>query len=129
VNLHFDTAALAAEVAAVKAATAFRPMYDGSTEPGFWLVGDSGVYLMGNQEREPLAKGESYPVIYAREAPKDDYDAKVRAFGHDDGVEFLALADVETWVKNAQEHRAPRCRLVVSPTEIAFSFLQPAQVH
>lgn len=65
-------------------------------EPGFWLVGDHGVYLMHNAN---LDEGEKPAVVYASECNPETmpfdawWDAKIASFGGDDGVEFIA-ADV-----------------------------------
>lgn len=63
---------------------------DEREKPGFWLVGDQGVYVMSNGK---LAEGKRPLVIYACECdPKADpdwWDYKRQHFGGDDGVEFI----------------------------------------
>ncbi|MBY0561507.1 MAG: DUF3085 domain-containing protein [Hyphomicrobium sp.] len=78
-------------------------MYGGRhKEPGLWLVGDTGVYLMSNGD--PMLPDPKQPkrslVAYAHEcnpetmAFDDWWDAKRASFGGDDGVEFVPLASV-----------------------------------
>lgn len=73
----------------------FRNPYfgDRSSErekPGFWLVGDEGVYVMSNGK---LTEGKRPLVVYAGEcdpkANSDWWDYKRQHFGGDDGVEFI----------------------------------------
>ena len=74
-----------------------RELYGDKTGPGFWLVGDHGVYLMHNG---PVAEGGKPLVVYARECnPEtcefdDWWEAKRASFGGDDGVEFLEPAAI-----------------------------------
>lgn len=69
---------------------------------GFWLVGDEGVYLMHNGQRD--AKVDQQPLVYAEECNPttmefDDWWAtKGATFGGDDGVEFIAAKTVEAAV-------------------------------
>lgn len=58
-------------------------------QPGLWLVGDQGVYIMSNGK---LAEGRGALVIYAEEchpAGEPWWDYKRRHFGADDGIQFL----------------------------------------
>ena len=59
-------------------------------QPGFWLVGDQGVYIMSNGK---LDEGQNPLVVYSTEChPQgnpDWWDYKRRNFGRDDGVEFI----------------------------------------
>ena len=73
----------------------FRIPYHGaklgeSDQPGFWLVGDQGVYIMSNGK---LADGHKPLVVFSTEChPQGDpdwWDYKRRYFGRDDGVEFV----------------------------------------
>ena len=73
----------------------FRIPYHGTKtgegdQPGFWLVGDQGVYIMSNGK---LADGQKPLVVYSTEChPQgnpDWWDYKRRYFGRDDGVEFV----------------------------------------
>ena len=73
----------------------FRNPYYGTRpgegeKPGFWLVGDEGVYIISNGK---LAEGQKPLVVYSTEChPQgnpDWWDYKRRHFGRDDGVEFI----------------------------------------
>lgn len=97
--LVFDREAVAALVAEVEAAEHYRGLYGVKTGPGLWLVGDHGVYLMGNQELNPTKPPN---VVYAEGInPLEDenfYASKRMIFGGDDGAEFLKLQDVKEWL-------------------------------
>jgi hypothetical protein len=71
-----------------------RPCKD--EQPGLWLVGDHGVYLLSNGK---LAGGQKPLVVYAEEcdpATNDDwFEVKRRTFGGDDGVNFLDAGQLE----------------------------------
>lgn len=126
-TLHFSTALLRAEIEAVKRATAHRTLYEEETGPGLWLVGDQGVYLMGNHERPPLPKGQSYAVVYAVECDPetcafDDWWAvKNATFGGDDGVEFLDLKGVENWIAHAEALGVKAVEMHLSAGEVALA--------
>lgn len=73
----------------------FRNPYYGlrpgeSEQPGLWLVGDYGVYLMSNGK---LPDGARPLVVYAEECDpttNDDwFHIKRATFGSDDSAEFL----------------------------------------
>ena len=61
-----------------------------SEQPGFWLVGDQGVYIMSNGK---LTEGDRPLVLYSDECHPvgnpDWYDYKRRHFGGDDGIAFI----------------------------------------
>jgi hypothetical protein len=86
---------LAAEVAWLKGV---RTLHDEETGPGFWLVGDHGVYLMHNGV---FGEGEKPPVVYADECDPttmefdDWWEAKRATFGGDDGVDFIDLPTIQ----------------------------------
>jgi len=94
---------LAAEVAWLKG---IRTLYEDETGPGFWLVGDHGVYLMHNGT---LDEGEKPLVVYAAEcdpetmAFDDWWEAKRATFGGDDGVEFIDLPTIRQVVENGAD--------------------------
>jgi hypothetical protein len=126
--LHFPLAAVKAEYEAVKAASSWSRPYCGHPgEPAFWLVGDQGVYLMGNDKgRVPEGEG-GRPVVYARECPRDDYDAKRRLFGGDDGVEVIPIRDIEVWVVAAQKLGHAEVMIDLKPESLALAFAFSAQ--
>jgi hypothetical protein len=89
---------------------ALRPNYGdepGSTKKGFWLVGDTGVYLMHNGAAHEGV--ESQPLVYAEECNPEAmefdswWEAKRRTFGGDDGVEFIDAETVRQCVLNAED--------------------------
>jgi hypothetical protein len=73
----------------------------GKGEPGLWLVGDQGIYLMSNGDPGFLRPGGGAVIVYAEESNPDKmefdewYGNKREIFGGDDGVEFLPLAMIE----------------------------------
>ncbi|KRA65181.1 DUF3085 domain-containing protein [Rhizobium sp. Root651] len=79
----------------------FRNLHHGllpgeSEQPGLWLVGDNGVYLMSNCK---LPEGIRPLVIYAEECDpntnEDWFHVKRATFGGDDGVEIFDGASLE----------------------------------
>jgi hypothetical protein len=66
--------------------------------PGFWIVGDEGVYLMANGK---AIEAERQPLVYADECnpqtlPFDQWwEYKCASFGGDDGAEFIDRQTVE----------------------------------
>ena len=95
---------------------------EGPVDPGFWLVGDEGVYLMHNGM---FAEGEKADLIYAEECNPiimdfdDWWDAKRATFGSDDGVEFVPKETVYDCMHMG-------CNLVVMfrEDELAFTYEQ-----
>ncbi|PDS63024.1 hypothetical protein CO653_24430 [Rhizobium anhuiense] len=73
-------------------------------QPGLWLVGDQGVYLMSNGK---LPEGVKPFVVYAEEcdprANDDWFDVKRRTFGGDDGVDFIDAEQLEAMMAAAPE--------------------------
>lgn len=86
-----------------------RPLYkEKNVEPGFWVVGDQGVYLMHNGKCHDVPEGETQPVVYAEECnPHGDFDdwweVKRRVFGGDDGSDFVDRRVVEDCVRNGED--------------------------
>ena len=105
-RLTFSNANMAALLSKAEAAwpQEIQPLYGEVTGPGFWLVGDEGVYLMHN------GKGVDgkQPVAYAIECdptalPFDDWwEAKRRTFGGDDGVEFIEADIIRAMVAKGE---------------------------
>jgi|AACY02.16.fsa_nt_gi Protein of unknown function (DUF3085). len=92
--------------------------------PSLALVGDSGVYLMNYSETpNPVVDGESRQVVvYANEANPEtmDFDsvwhAKRDSFGSDDGVELIAISDLQTILAMTEAHDV--ISIFVSPEAI-----------
>ena len=68
-------------------------------QPGLWLVGDHGVYLLSNGK---LAGGQKPFVVYAEECnpttTDDWFEVKRRTFGGDDGVDFIDAESLEAMI-------------------------------
>lgn len=83
-----------------------RTLYQQTTGPGFWIVGDSGVYIMHNGK---TTKAPKQKVVFAEECnpetmPFDEWwEAKNRTFGGDDGAEFLEKNLIEFHVSERQD--------------------------
>jgi len=69
---------------------------DANRRPGFWLVGDRGVYIMSNGM---LPDGHKPLVVYASECnpetSPDWWEVKAKTFGRDDGVEIISAEQFE----------------------------------
>lgn len=107
----FDNAALRVLLAKARQrwALGLRSSYGDNgpnPQPGFWLVGDEGVYIMGNGK---AVEGNNQPVVYANECnPKTMrfdqwWDYKNAGFGGDDGVEFIARETVEAIIASGND--------------------------
>ena len=106
----------------------FRNPYYGTRpgegeQPGAWLVGDEGVYLMANGK---LADGQKTFVIYAEECdPKTNPDCwhyKRQHFGGDDGIEFL---DAEMLVKMiAASPVATHLQIVMTDNSLSITLIR-----
>jgi len=76
-----------------------------TAEPGFWIVGDEGVYLMHNGKGN---EGKQH-VVYATECNPntmefdDWWNVKNTTFGGDDGVDFVLEADAMRRVVSARQ--------------------------
>lgn len=122
-ELHFPLAAVKAEFEAVKAASSWSRPYCGHPgPPAFWLVGDEGVYLMGNDKGRVPEKDGGRPVVFAKECPKGDYDAKRSIFGGDDGCEEIPLRDIEAWIVAAEHLGHSEVMLDLKPDSLALGF-------
>lgn len=95
-RLHFPWVKVTKALAEARTATDIRTLYGDVTGPGLWLVGDDGVYLM------PNTTSKARNIVYARECDptKLDFETwwenKRRGFGGDDGVDFIALENVDS---------------------------------
>ncbi len=94
-------------------------------QPGLWLVGDQGVYLMSNSKdgvHKPTSSAENpeHLVAYAHQCDpnggNDWYSNKRSAFGGDDGVEFLEAGFIEAALANAKNGKMS---LNVTPSRIS----------
>ncbi len=130
-TLTFKTAAVAVLLADAERAWAEaepRVLYEEVTGKGFWLVGDDGVYLMHNgmtHVKQGGGFGPPFAVVYAEETPVDDYEAKQRIFGGDDGVEFIQACTIQRIVKEGgdffQVKLTAKSIRVVGPAKLAMS--------
>ena len=105
----------------------FRIPYHGaklgeSDQPGFWLVGDQGVYIMSNGK---LADGHKPFVVFSTEChPQGDpdwWDYKRRHFGADDGIEFIEAERLLPLFDRAK--RATHLNITLSETEISLTLI------
>lgn len=124
-RLHFDAKIVKQLREHAATAAEHKSLYDqpDTKKPGFWLVGDQGVYLMSNGSphlpKEPGASDEKSLVAYAKECNPEtmDFDdwweAKQRSFGGDDGVEFIDIASIP-------EHG----RIIINMTATSFAILE-----
>jgi|SRR6187399_1414621 len=117
-TLTFDPAEITALVAdaTAKWPQGVNTLYEEKTGPGFWLVGDHGVYLMHNGKRP---EGEKPLVVFAKEcnpntmAFDDWWDAKHDSFGGDDGVEFLEPEAIIESLGNALKIRISESKIEI----------------
>lgn len=104
-KLRFDRNKVAEIAAAVENGTDHVKPYTGGAwgvpedkTPGILLVGDHGVYLIGNHA-QPVPPAKSGLVAYAEgcDPAKDSgwWERKNAGFGPDDGVEFLPLEEAK----------------------------------
>lgn len=95
-----DELAKLIEIAKPAWAQEVRTLYGKVTGPGFWLVGDEGVYLLHNGKPSDEKR---QPLVYARECNPDTtknwWEAKRAIFGGDDGADFVSRAVVEAIVE------------------------------
>ena len=79
-----------------------RTLYGEDHGPGFWIVGDEGVYLMHNGK---VTKAPKQHVVYAEECnpetlPFDTWwEEKNLTFGADDGADFIERDIIEQAVE------------------------------
>lgn len=79
-------------------------------EPGLWLVGDQGVYLMSNGG-DGAREIEGGHVAYAREVNPETlpfeewWNAKQDSFGGDDGCDFIDAASIRVAAAPGQPMR------------------------
>ncbi|MFC0804698.1 MULTISPECIES: DUF3085 domain-containing protein [Sinorhizobium] len=94
-------------------------------QPGLWLVGDHGVYILSNGK---LADGAKALVVFAEErnpTSNDDWlDAKRRTFGGDDGVDFIDAERLEAMI--AASPNATHLRVVFLADTMQISVVERA---
>lgn len=134
-KLSFPLAAVKAEWEAARAASQHCHPYTGERgPPALWLVGDQGVYLMGNDKGRVPEKDGGRPVVYAREcdptklAFDDWWEAKHSIFGGDDGVEELSGPAIGQWIEAAERFGHSSLVLKIGPNEIGLLFACKAPV-
>lgn len=111
--LTFSIAAVRAVIARGRADAqahgGFRDLYFGlrpgkGAQPGFWLVGDHGIYIMSNGK---LPEGKKPMIVYAEECdPRTNeawFEVKHDTYGGDDGADFIDAADVEAMMAASPE--------------------------
>lgn len=99
-TLYFDRHSVEEEIAKVKRAAAHSPIYGEDKGPGLLLVGDHGVYLMGNHaDRDPKAEKPVYAMGANPNTDADFYYVKSRIFGGDDGADHLPVDWIEQWLE------------------------------
>lgn len=112
-DLHFSWSEVEKLLDEIRAAKTANTLYDEVTGKGLWLVGDHGVYLMANTKDGPRERArkekESAFVVYAEQCNPEKlefdewWENKRASFGGDDGVEFLALKELEKMVAKPPE--------------------------
>lgn len=95
-------------------------------QPGLWIVGDRGVYLMSNSKEGVHKPGSTtenpeHLVAHSHQCdPSGDFDTwwenKRASFGGDDGVEFLEAKFIEVALAKSKNGKMS---LNVTPTKIS----------
>ncbi|QPC88848.1 DUF3085 domain-containing protein (plasmid) [Mesorhizobium sp. NBSH29] len=87
--------------------------------PGLWLVGDQGVYIMSNGK---LGHGDRPLVVYSDECHPvgnpDWFHYKHRHFGGDDGIEFIDAELIWCQVVVGRKVTLQRLKLVAISRQI-----------
>jgi hypothetical protein len=104
-KLYFDKEKVAAVIEAAENGTGHQVPYTGEpwgcpddNSPGIMIVGDQGVYIIGNEDAEeaPIKSGL---IAYAKgcnpRVDSDWWENKRASFGGDDGAEFLLLEEAK----------------------------------
>lgn len=88
--------------------------------PSLMLVGDQGVYVMGNQ---PFVKMPDVCYAVGADPTKDEdfYQTKRDMFGGDDGVEYIPVVQARAWVDSYV--RAGKEFALIELTEDAMNLL------
>ena len=104
-KLYFKKSEVAKVIQAVEKGSGHQVPYTGEPwgcpedhTPGIMVVGDQGVYIIGNEDSNG-APVKSGLIAYAKgcnpSVDSDWWKLKQVAFGADDGAEFLALDDAK----------------------------------
>lgn len=107
-------------------AAAKQALANASGEPGLFLVGDRGVYLM-SAGQPILSDGSPHGSVVAYadgidpDVDDDWYEAKRRTFGGDDGADKLPLSFFEAWIKAGS--RSPQDWLTIRLTADAIELV------
>lgn len=107
-KLHFSKSHLLRIIQTVKAGSSHHVPYTGGdwgcpekTTPGLILVGDQGIYIIGNHKHDKSPTDDGL-VAYAKECDphhvEDWYDIKRATFGGNDGCIFLPQEEAENWL-------------------------------
>lgn len=125
-RLTFNRAEVVRLMAHAKEAETHAPAYSqtGEIVPSLWLVGDQGVYLMSNGRPGLKEDGGGNVVAYAEQINPDKlefdvwYPRKRTAFGGDDGVEPITVADIEDCLATYPSLTEP-LRISLTPRQMA----------
>jgi hypothetical protein len=104
-KLYFDKVKVAAVIEAAENGIGHQVPYTGEPwgrpadyRPGIMVVGDQGVYLIGNDDADvaPLKSGLiAYAVGCNPAVDEDWWEMKQLTFGGNDGAEFLELEEAK----------------------------------
>lgn len=104
-KLYFDKNKVSEIIAATENGSGHHVPYTGNgwgrpedTSPGLLIVGDQGVYIIGNEDTKeaPLTSGLiAYATGCDPRIDKNWWPLKQATFGLDDGAEFLSLDDAK----------------------------------
>lgn len=131
-TLTFLRAEIARLMAHAKTAETHAPAYGqtGEIVPSLWLVGDQGVYLMSNGQPGLKADGGGNIVAYAEQINPDRlpfdvwYQRKRTAFGGDDGIEAITVAEIEDCLATYPSLTEP-LRISLTPRQMALIGYKP----
>lgn len=134
-KLHFSWNGIEKILEEINTATSARTLYEEVTGKGFWLVGDTGVYLMANTtdgiHNSKMGTCDDHFVVYADECNPQKMEAdewweiKRASFGGDDGVEFISLKDIEDRLRQKPSPSAkPACLVIdISPDHYSYDVM------
>ena len=97
-EITFPLAAVLAEIEKCRSSKRHLKYFGQDTGPVLWLIGDSGIYLMGNQDRRD--ETVPYDVVYSLESNPNTmefeqwYQAKNDLYGRDDGCDVFEIPSI-----------------------------------